>query len=64
METNNPIVGRVEAKRSGIGVEALINANDRVTVNRDSNGKVYIRIGFNVNIQLDDQKASEIKSFL
>jgi len=63
-ENNDRIVGSVEAKRSGIGVEALIKENDRISVNRGSNGDVYLRIGFNVNIRLDPAKAAEIKAAL
>lgn len=57
------IIGSVTAKRSGIGVEALVKEDDNVRVNQ-SNGSVYIDIGFDVKMRLSAAKAAELKAAL
>jgi len=58
------IIGAVTSKRNGIGVEALVKNDSRITVNNGQDGTKYIRIGFDVEMRLDAAKAAELKAAL
>lgn len=58
------ITGSVTAKRSGIGVEALLREGDSIRVTNGQDGTRYVRIGFDVELKLDPVLAEQLKAQL